>query len=300
MDRITVFRAFARLVERGSFTAVADELRVKQSTVSKWIAGLEDELGVRLLDRTTRAQRVTDAGLRLYEHAASLVTAYDNAVADVRQADPVLRGRIRMNLPVVFGRLFVVPQVAKFLRRHKEVEIEMFFSDRYVRLVDEGFDLAIRVGVQPDSALRSHALGSSKRRLVASPGYLRAHPAPQTPRDLGKHQCLVHTAQGGGAVWTFACAGKTHRVSVRGRAMANNSEATLAMARGGLGICLLASWLVDADIRAGRLRPLLETYEPPPAPTRALTPPGRHNPPRVRALITHLREAFRAGLERLD
>lgn len=296
MDRIAVLRAYTRLIELGSFTAVARELRVKQSTVSKWLVALEDQLGVQLLDRTTRSRRVTELGARFYQRALVVLDAYDSALSDIQHDDPTPRGRVRMNLPVVFGQRYIVPLMTKFLRRHKELELEMVFSDRYVRLVEEGFDLAIRIGVQVDSALRSHALAGSERRLVASPGYLRAHGTPETPRELERHQCLRHSNLETGAVWTFARDGKTHRATVRGRASANNSEATLTMARSGLGICRLASWLVDGDLRAGRLVHLLPDYQPPRAPIRALTPPGRHLAPRVRATIDHIRQGLRKAL----
>ncbi|MEM9191403.1 MAG: LysR family transcriptional regulator [Myxococcota bacterium] len=292
MDRITVLRAFVRLVEKRSFTAVADELRVKQSTVSKWLGRLEDDLGVQLLDRTTRSQRVTEAGQRFYDHANIVLNSYDNAVADLRQADPTLRGRIRMSLPVVFGRRFVVPQVTTFLQEHPHVELELIFSDRYVRIVEEGYDLALRVGIPVDSTLRAHPLGGSGRRLVASPTYLARHPMPNTPQDLEAHQCLVHTELSTRAAWSFTRDGKTHRVSVGGRISANHSEASLVMAKAGLGVCLLASWLVDEDIASGSLVQLLADYEPPGARIQAITPPGRHVPPRVRALIEHLRSGF--------
>jgi DNA-binding transcriptional LysR family regulator len=294
MDRIEVLRAYVRLVERGSFTAVAEELGIGQSTVSKWLAGLEEELGVQLLDRTTRSQRVTDAGQRFYEHAVELVNDFDVAVADVREQATTLRGRIRLSLPVVFGQRYVVPLLARFLRSHKEVELEMVYNDRYVSLIDEGYDLAIRVGVPIDSSLRSHRLGESRRRVVASPGYVKLHGAPRSPRELADHECLVHTRLSGRTTWSFRHRGKSHRVTVHGRVSVNNSEATLALARSGLGICMLASWLVDTEIRAGRLVPLLDGYQPPDAPIRALTAPTRRIPPRVRALLDHLR----TGLER--
>jgi len=290
MDRINVLRAFTRLVEVGSFTAVADELRVKQSTVSKWLAQLEDELGVVLVDRTTRAQRVTDAGQRFYERARGVLAAWDEAVGELRaEGDDPLRGRVRLSLPVVFGRLFVVPLVVDLLEAHPELEVEMVFGDRYVRLVDEGFDCAIRVGVPVDSSLRAHVLGASDRRLVASPDYLAAHGRPRAPRDLEAHQCLLHDALGPAVVWSFRQGDQTRRASVRGRVAANHSEATQEMARRGLGVCLLASWLVDPDIAAGRLEPLLEDWAAPRASIQALTPPGRHVAAPVRGLIDHLR-----------
>ena len=294
MDSITTLRAFTRLVERGSFTAVAEELQVKQSTVSKWLRALEAELGVQLLARTTRAVRVTEAGQQLYPRALAAVEAFEQAMHGP-DAEAPMRGRVRMSLPEVFGRRHVVPLVASFAQKHPALELELSFSDPFVRLVEQGFDLAIRVGRSPDSSLRRHPLARTPRRLVASAGYVRRHGAPTRPGDLADHECLLHSGAFGDT-WSFSRRGKTHRARVRGRLSASNSEATLALARRGLGICLLASWLVDPDLRAGRLVPLLEDYAPPLARISALTPPGRHLAAPVHALIEHLRQ----GLANLD
>ncbi len=298
MDRLTALRAYSRLVELESFTAVAAELRVKQSTISKWIAALEDELGVRLVDRTTRSLRVTEAGRRFYRRASIIVSDYDAAVGEVREEATALRGRIRMSAPVVFGRRFVVPAVTEFLLEHGGVELELIFGDRYVSLVEEGYDLAVRVGIPVDSTLRSHSLGSGGRYLVAAPSYLASHGMPRAPEDLREHQCLVHTERSTRAAWSFRRGRKTHKVRVGGRIAANHSESMLHMAKAGLGVALLASWLVEPDLERGALLALLRDYEPPPAPVRALTPPGRLLAPRVRALIEHLRVALAPALAR--
>ncbi|MCH9684738.1 MAG: LysR family transcriptional regulator [Deltaproteobacteria bacterium] len=297
MDRLNAMHAFVRLVEVGTFSAVADELRVKQSTVSKWVAALEDELGVRLLERTTRSRRVTEPGTRFYQRARQILAAYDDITAQLQRDLPELQGRIRVSVPVVFGRLFIVPAVAKFLRRYPSMEIELMFSDRYINLVEDGFDVAIRVGRPIDSSLRSRRLGRTPRRLVASPGYVaRAEPI-RVPADLRDHPCLLHTGLSTGDVWAFEHGGKTLRAPIRGRFSANNSEALLAMARGGLGIALLASWLVDAEVRAQRLVTLLPEYEAPVAVIHALMPPGPHVHPRVRRFVDALAEAFDTRLE---
>ncbi len=291
MDRITALRAFARLVERESFTAVAEELQVKQSTVSKWLRALEADLGVQLIARTTRAIGVTEAGQRFHQHALQALAAYDTAVHSVRLEDDELRGRLRMSLPEVFGRLHIVPLVAKFAQRHRRVELDLVFSDAYVGLVEEGFDLALRTGPSNDSTLRARTLTKTPRRLVASPGYVRRHGSPTIPNELRAHECLLHSGALGGA-WSFVREGRQHRVRVQGRLRTNNSEATLALSRRGLGICLLASWLVDPEIRAGRLVSLLEDYVAPPAKITALTPPGHHAPVLVRAMTDHLRDGL--------
>lgn len=290
MDRILALRAFVRLVEKGSFTAVANELRVKQSTVSKWLAHLEEEVGAPLVDRTTRARRVTESGQRFYELSLNVLEAYEAAIAEASESRDSLQGLIRISLPVVFGRLFVMPEILSFMQAHPRVEVEMIFADHYVSLVEEGYDLAVRAGVQIDSSLRSHALGESCRRLVAAPSYLHRAGTPKHPDELLQHQCLRHAALGASNVWCFTANDETYRVAARGRVHANNSEATRTLAREGLGIALLAAWLVDDDVQKGRLVPLLNDYTPPRAPIRALTPPGRRVTPRVRLLIHHLRE----------
>jgi len=297
MGELTTLRAYSRLVELESFSAVAAELRVRQSTVSKWVAALEEEIGVRLVDRTTRSLRVTEAGRRFYQRATAIVSDYEAALGEAREEASALRGRIRVSVPVVFGQRFVVPAVTVFLQQHEGIEFELVFGDRYVNLVEEGFDLAIRVGVPVDSAFRSHFLGDGRRFLVASPWYLSSYGEPRRPKDLEEHQCLVHTERGTRAAWTFRRGKRSHDVRVGGRVSANHSESTLHMAKAGLGVALLAKWLVEPDLEGGSLVPLLHEYLPPPAPVRALTPPGNFSAPRVRALIEHLRGALAPALQ---
>ncbi len=285
MDTMLAFRSFVRLVDLGSFTAVADELGVKQSTVSKWLANLEERFGCRLIHRTTRAQAPTEAGARFYERAIAVLSAFDETVSAMQHEDQQVRGRLRLSLPVVFGRLFVVPIVTAFARKHPEVSISMHFSDHYSGLVGEGIDLAVRVGVPVDSTLLSHTLAETSRLVVASPGYLRRCGTPSTPEALVAHECLQHSVPGTPKVWTFRKGKKSKSVQVRGRVSADNSEVTRALARSGLGICMLATWLVAGDVRSGRLVSLLDSWTTPTAPIRALTPPGRQVPPHVRSFI---------------
>ncbi len=221
---------------------------------------------------------------------------YEAAVEEVRTDNASLSGRIRLSVPVVFGQRFVVPAVADFLLDHPRIELELVFADRYVRLVEEAFDAAVRVGVPEDSTLRSHILGEGRRRLVASPTYLAAHGTPRRPSELVDHQCLVHTTLGMHTSWSFTRGTQTQNVRVGGRLSANHSEATLHMAKAGLGVAMLSHWLVDDALARGTLVPILKGYRLAPAPIRALTPPGRLVTPRVRALITHLRQSLKASL----
>ena len=291
MDRIEALRLFARIAELGSFSAAAKQSKIKQSTASKWVAALESDLRASLVRRTTRSIQITDAGRRLLDGAADVLAAFDKMTGDFQELhlNPEPAGRIRVSVPVVFGRLFVVPAIADFLERHPLVHAEIVFGDRYVNLVDEGFDLAVRVGVPTDTSARGRKLAESERVLVASPHYLTKRKRPRTPKDLTEHDCLVHGEASPALVWRFGRKkGPDVPVRVRGRFAANNSEAVLVMARAGLGIALLADWLVQADLKRGRLVPLLASFTTPPAPIYALTPGGRFVSPTIRAMTDHL------------
>ena len=298
MDRIDALRLFGRVAERQSFSAAAADLKIKQSTASKWMAGLELELGVRLVERTTRSVRLTDAGRTFLDRSEALVAAFDDAKRELSERHAELAGPVRLSLPVVFGRLFVMPEITEFLRRHPKVRAETVLGDRYVNLVEEGFDVAVRVGIPSDTSSRGLKVASSRRLLVASPGYIAAHGRPHAPRELRRHECLVHGDPSAPSAWKLSRGGRAARpVLARGRAAANNSEAVLAMARAGLGIALLADWLVARDIEKGTLVTLLEEYEAPLAPVYLLTPSGRHATPVVRAMVEHLCTRVAARLE---
>lgn len=294
--------AFVRLADGATFSAVAEQLRVKQSTVSKWIAALEGELGSTLLERTTRHHRPTDAGAQFAARAVEILRAYASATEALAEQSTELVGTLRVSAPVVFGRRFVAPLVARWLVEHPKVSLELVYSDRYVGLVDEAFDVAIRVGQARDTSARARKLGETGRRLVGSPGYVAANGGLKVPRDLAKHECLVHSGFDAATVWRFTRAGRVHRCTVEGRIRANNSEALVEMTRAGLGISLLASWLVDAEIERGSLVPLLPTYVPPRAPIHALYSgrrgqSGRLGPaPKVRSFIDALAEHLRSSL----
>jgi DNA-binding transcriptional LysR family regulator len=297
MDRIDALRLFSRLAERGSFSAAARDLKVKQSTASKWVAELESALGTTLVERTTRSVRITESGQRLLVRARDVILAFDELSADFEQRAAEPGGHVRVSVPVVFGRLFVIPAVGDFLKRYPEVSAELISNDRYVNLVDEGFDLAIRVGVPADTSARGRKIAESCRVLVGAPAYLKAHGTPRTPDNLRKHECLVHGDVSTAVTWRFGKdAAKGAPIRVRGRFAANNSEAVALMARKGLGLALVADWLVAEDIRRGRLVRLLREYAAPPAPVYALSPPGRFPSTTVRALSDHLAKAIGAQL----
>jgi DNA-binding transcriptional LysR family regulator len=290
-------RLFHRLAAQGSFSAAARDLKIKQSTASKWVAELEGELGVRLVDRTTRALRLTEAGRRFLSRSAEVLAAFDATVGDLADNWSALAGRVRISVPVVFGRVFVVPVLAEFLRKHPAVAAELAFNDRYVRLVDEGFDMAVRVGVPTDSSARGRKVADGKRRVVAAPSYLESRGWPRSPSDLAAHDCVVHEQAGQPTIWRFGRAGEASvPVSVAGRISASNSEAALAFVRAGLGIALLADWLVADDVAQGRVVSLLDEHSTPPAPVFVLMPEGRHPTALVRALGAALSKGIAARM----
>ncbi len=300
MDTFDALRAYVRIVELGSFSAAARDLGLRQPTVSKWIAALEDRLAAQLLDRTTRTLRVTEPGQLFYQRARALLAAWAGAQAETRGEPRALAGRLRVSAPVVFGERFVAPIAPALLRSHPRLELELQLSDRYVDLVEEGVDLAIRVGTPVDSSYRARTLASTPRRLVAAPSYLERFGAPVRPAALTRHACLLHRGLNNRQTWVFTRAGRRHRADVTGRFAANNSAALLTVARAGGGVALLASWLVDPAIERGELVQLLPDYALPPAPIQALMASTRHVHPRVRLLVDALQLELRRALGLAD
>ncbi|MDX2009590.1 MAG: LysR family transcriptional regulator [Myxococcaceae bacterium] len=293
MDRLEALRLFVRVAERGSFSAAARDLRVKQSTASKWVAELERQLGLGLVERTTRALHLTDDGRRFLAHAQQVLASWDELVEQLQERTPEPVGRLRVSVPVVFGQRFVVPLVGAFVEANPRVDLQLVFGDRFVNLVDDGFDLAIRVGVSPDASFRVRKLADGGRSVVAAKRYLDARGWPKRPADLERHDCLIHSDAEPSVIWRFGTRGGDEvPVRVRGRVSVTTSEAALALAKQGLGIALLADWLVEPEVAAGRLVKLLERATTPPAPVYAVLPPGRYTPRLTRLFVDHLAAAF--------
>lgn len=297
MDRIEGLRLFVRLAERGSFSGAARDLRVKQSTASKWVAALELEFGVGLVERTTRALHLTDEGRRFLTQARQVLASWDELAEQVQSSRVEATGRLRVSVPVVFGNLFVVPTVPAFLAKHPRVELQVVLADRFVNMVDEGFDVAVRVGVLTDSSLRVRRLADGGRSLVASPRYLERRGRPRRPEDLAHHDCIVHSESEPSVIWRFGTTrGAETPVPVKGRVSVTNSEAALELARQGCGCALLADWLVAGDLASGRLERLLVRHLAPPAPVSVVLPPGRYTPIAVKRFVDHLAGALTRAL----
>lgn len=278
-------RAFVKVVQLGSFTRAAEALGSQKAHVSRVVSALERELGLRLLERSTRALSLTEAGREMYERAQAILAAVEDAerMAQQVQGDP--RGTLRLTCGVEFGQLAVSAWIDEYLVRHPQVRVEAEYTARVVDLVHEGFDLAIRVGSLPDSSLAARSLGRLEYVLVAAPSYLRQHGAPRSPDALRSHELLIFSAGASAAGWRFSRGGDEVRVAGTARLRVNNSFAVRDAALRGLGIAALPRWLAAEGIGEGRLVPLLPRWSLPSVPVHAVFASARYLTPKVRAFI---------------
>ncbi len=292
MDLLSGMRLFARVVETGGFTVVARENGTSQPTISRTIAALEAHLGVRLLNRSSRAVTLTDDGRQFYERARSALEAVAEAEGSVgrRRGEP--SGLLRLGTPVAFGRLHVAPRMPAFLDRHPEVQVELVMSDAFVDLVGEGLDLAIRVGDLADPSLIARRIGTTRRVTVAAASYLQRRGVPSVPAELAQHECVLYTRLATGHRWHFESNDGPVHVDVRGRFRADNSEAVREAVIGGAGIAVTPVWLFRDEIDRGLIRIILEQFEPTRLPIHAVYPSRRLLAAKVRAMIDFLAAEF--------
>jgi DNA-binding transcriptional LysR family regulator len=282
MDRIDEFAIFVRIVEEGSLVRAARRLRRSPPAVTRALSALEDRIGTRLIDRTTRRLAPTEAGRALYERARAVVADYEAAASGAREA-PV-RGLLRIAAPVQFGRRHVAPLAARFLDRNAAIEIELLLNDRNVDLIDEGIDVAVRIGALADSSLTARPVGHVRRQWVASPAYLARHGVPKNPSDLASHQALLGTSRGP-LDWSFAGRRRGAPLHLEGRFRTDDIETRLRAVRDGRGIAQFLSYQVADDLAAGRLVRLLRTFEAAPLPVQLLTKGRAHRAPKVDAFL---------------
>ncbi|QGZ65365.1 LysR family transcriptional regulator [Paraburkholderia acidisoli] len=295
MDRVNAIRLFARLVERGSFSAVAREEGVGQPAVSKQIGALERHLGAQLVLRTSRQVVITEAGQAFYEQARQLVDDFDALESSVGDRQHSPRGMVRVNTAPAHGRLCITPLLPEFFRRYPEVAIELSVSERQVDLVGEGIDLAIRHGRLVDSSLTARPLAETDFVLAASPAYLAAHGAPQQLADLDAHRCVVFAKGRERYPWQLKRApGSDETVSYvpHGKLFTGDAEHVRAAVLCGLGIAQAPHWLLADEIRTGAVQVLMPGLQPARVPIHAVYPAGRRVPMRVRVLIDYLVEAL--------
>jgi DNA-binding transcriptional LysR family regulator len=276
---------FARLVEARSFTAAAEKLEVSKSVVSARLTALEARLGTRLLHRTTRRLSLTPEGLAFYEHCARITAEADAAAAVASGAakDPI--GVLRVNAPVTFAQMYLAEPIGTYLEKHPKVRLELRMSDRFVDLVEEGIDVAIRVSAGlRDSSLVARKLATDRTVVCASPGYLSEHGTPQTPADLLHHACLRYALLKATDEWRFKDGGKSFAVPVEGRLTVADGAMLRESAIAGIGLAVLPAFAVTPDIRAGRLVTVLERFSFVRLSVHAMTP-AASTAPKVRAFI---------------
>ena len=284
LDHLAAMAIFAKVVETKSFTAAARELGLSKSAVSKQVSALEDRLGARLLNRTTRRLALTEVGAAFYDRCSRIVAEADEAELAVTHMTAEPRGELRVNIPFSFGQRHVAPLLCEFMRTYPEVSIDVTLEDRYVDLIADGYDLAIRVGNLTDSSLIARKLASTRPLVVASPDYWAQHGKPLHPRELADHQCLIYTYQRMGNVWQFG----EETVRVNGRMHANNGDVLRMAAVDGHGVAVTPDFIIWQDVREGRLEVALEDYELPPFGIYAVYPHSRHLSPKVRAFVDFL------------
>lgn len=293
METLEGLPVFVRVVREGSFSAAARALDLTPSAVSKQIGRLEDRLAVRLFNRTTRKLGLTEEGAAFYERASRILADLDDAAESVSSLKAEPRGRLRVTLPTAFGILHLLPALPDFIARHPEVTLEIDLNDRFVNMVEEGFDLALRIGDLEDSSLIGRRLAANRRVLAAAPGYLAGRTPPQRPDDLRDHDCLIYTYRAQRHDWRLVDeAGRECVVSVAGKLETNNPMMLREAALAGLGVVLLPLWVIGPDLKAGRLRRVLPTHHWPDSSIQAVYPPGRHLSAKVRSFVDFLVERF--------
>ncbi len=295
-------KTFVRVVESGSFSAVAREIHSTQSAVSKQVAALERQLGARLLSRTTRSLALTEAGERYFAEARRLVAEIAEAEAQLQQGEQQLSGWLRVAASVGYGRMELLPLVRSFLVAHPNVKIDLRLNDGFVDLVEEGIDVAVRIGELADSSLVARRIGTTQRVLVASRSYLAALPRgvkpPRTPHELLAHNCIVYSELATQNAWTFtagpaadAAEGTQVTIRAQGNLQTNSSEVVRASVLAGMGIGYSPTWLFGEELASGELQVILPQWPAPPLPIHLVSPPQRRESAKVRAFAQHLLQA---------
>lgn len=296
MDRLDAMRLFVRVAELGSFSAVAQQLGVARSVVTRQVAALEAHLGTKLMVRSTRRLSLTSAGTAYLEKCRVILNLVESAETDAAEERAVVRGRLRVGLPLSFGLRRLAPLLLEFADAHPAVELEMDYSDRRVDVVEEGFDLSIRITARLAASDVVRRLGSCRLVTVASPAYLARHGRPRRPAELAGHQCLSYAGGTTQVAWTFGSGERQEEIHVRSRFTANNGDVLADAAAHGLGITVQPDFIVGPYLADGRLEEVLPDYPPPALGMYALLPGARYLPYRVRVLIEFLSQRLRSDV----
>ncbi|HGH6014406.1 TPA: LysR family transcriptional regulator [Vibrio mimicus] len=281
---------FVAVVECGSFSLAAKKLKITKSAVSKRLSQLEDDLGIRLINRTTRKLSLTEAGERYYYHVSQALSYAQQGMDAVTELQGEPQGKLKITAPMSFGVLHIAPIIADFISIYPKVEIDLQLEDQMVDLIEGGFDLAIRIGHLPTSNLVAKRLVTCQSVLCASPEYLTRHGEPEKPADLLEHNCLVYSYFRGGSEWTFNHQQQEVKVIPKGNLTVNNSEAIRRALLAGLGIAQLPTFLVSKDLTRGTLKSVMTQYSLPVHAVYAVFPERKHLPYKVRAFIDFLQQ----------
>lgn len=276
MDRLAAIEIYLRVVDTGSFSAAARHFDIGQPAVSKAVAQLEDWLGVKLLLRSTRALTPTEAGQSFYQRAKRAVEETDEAVLAARGTAAGLKGKLRVSAAVCFARLHIVPRLPAFLDQHPELDLELVLDDRNIDLVEEGIDLALRMGDLADSNMTARRIGEARRRVLATPAYFERHGTPQAPADLLAHRAVVYTREvGGGEDWTFRKGTAELSVRLPGRFRISATEGLRAAVFADMGLAIASEWAFSPELKSGAVVAVMDDWMLPTIPLSAVYPTGR-------------------------
>lgn len=293
IDELSSMAIFARVIETGGFSTAARDLGVSKSLVSKEVSRLEDRLGVRLLNRTTRRLSLTEAGAAFYEGCQRVLSEAESAKEAVSHLASAPRGELKVNAPMSFGILHLGPALPEFLERFPELDVQMLLNDRVVDLIDEGFDVGVRITRMLDSSLIARRLAPNRLVACAAPSYLKKHGTPRHPDELKRHNCLGYSYSKTPGIWHFRSDSNRQKVAVSGRFTANNGDVIQAALLSGCGIAIQPSFIAGDDLRSGRLVRLFERYQVgEESVVHAVFPANRNLSPKVRVFVDFLVERF--------
>jgi len=296
MDRLLAMEMFVRVVETGSFSKAALEFHTTQPTVTKQVAATEARLKVRLLNRNTRGVSLTEPGALYYEKCKNIVRESEEAESIVQLRQNQAQGLLRVGTSVAFGRRVVVPLALEYMRRHPQVQLDLSFEDRYVDLIAQGIDVAIRMGKLADSSLGARYLGTNPWAMVAAPGYLKKHGTPKRAQDLSAHVALIYSSVVGDEFWRMHTPkGDPVTVPVSGRFRSNNLSAVLAAARDGLGIALMPRYVASESLASGKVLEVLGDHKLPEQEIHAVFPSPKLVPGKVSGFVAFLQGRFAEG-----
>ena len=288
MDLLLSMSVFRRVAEIGNFSAVAREMELSQPTVSKHIAALEKHLNVKLLNRSTRQLNLTDVGKLYYDSCVHIIDEMQETESKIRSQQSLLTGSLRINTPVTFGEISIIPHLWQFLTEYPDLNIDLIMDDHYIDLVKDGVDMAIRVGPMNDSSLIARKIGNSPRVTVASPDYLVANGEPDNLQDLKKHKCIIYTLLTTLNEWHFTGPKGRESIKVNGRFSVNNPRVIRQAVLEGQGIAVTPIWLVSDYIKTGQIKVILDKYVPTTLDIHAVYPERRFVPAKVRRFIEYI------------